>query len=178
MENLYLREINEKDMKELCVMCNEIKNDNLENNFEGLTNLKDVNINSFSTFLQKLEENKQIENIKPHLVNQTTFILVDDNDHIYGGVNIRHRLNENLLKHGGHIGALIRPSERRKGYATIMINKALEKCKELNIERVLITCREDNLGSKKSIEKNKGIYENSIIDENSGLIYRRYWVNI
>lgn len=178
MENLYLREINKNDMIELCAMCNEIKNDNLENNFEGLTNFKDVDISSFSTFLQKLEENKKIENIKPHLVNQTTFILVDDNDHIYGGVNIRHRLNDNLLKHGGHIGALIRPSERRKGYATIMIGKALEKCKELNIEKVLITCREENFGSKKSIEKNNGIYENSIIDENSGLVYRRYWINI
>ena len=54
-----------------------------------------------------------------------------------GAVNIRHDLNDYLLKYGGHIGDGIRPSERRKGYATEMIRLALEECRKLGLTRVL-----------------------------------------
>ena len=79
-----------------------------------------------------------------------------------GAVNIRHYLNEYLLLHGGHIGDGIRPSERRKGYATQMIGLALEECKELGIKKVSRVCDKDNIGSAKSIIKNGGILENEL----------------
>lgn len=101
----------------------------------------------------------------------------EDRNIIVGSVNIRHFLNEGLLKDGGHIGDGVRPSERRKGYASQMIALALEECKKLNIDKVLMVCNKDNIGSAKSIMNNGGILENEIIDED-GKVDQRYWINL
>lgn len=175
---LYLREINENDKKELLDMIHEINNSSDYEKFEGLSNIKNVSENNFSDFLIELKNNKNMKLYKPHLVDQTTYILVDDNNHIYGGANIRHKLNESLLKHGGNIGYLIRPSERGHGYAKLMLKLLLEKCKELNISKVLVTCREENVASEKVIKSNGGIYENSLYSEEKNETYKRYWIDI
>lgn len=114
--NPCLREINISDKEEIINFCKEVKKIDAENTFEGLSIIKNVDSCDFEDFLNELEQAKNIQDIKQHLVNQTTFILFDGNEIALGGVNIRHKLNENLLKHGGHIGVLIRPSERRKVY--------------------------------------------------------------
>lgn len=77
---------------------------------------------------------------------------------------------------GGHIGDGIRPSERRKGYATAMIALALEECKKLGIERVLMCCDKDNIGSAKSIIRNGGFLENEV--EEYGHLEQRYWIQL
>ena len=107
--------------------------------------------------------------------DSTYFALDKDRDTIVGAVNIRHRLNERLLLNGGHIGDGIRPSERRKGYATKMIALALEKCRELNIRKVLMVCDKDNIASAKSIIKNGGVLENEIVVD--GVTEQRYWID-
>lgn len=94
-----------------------------------------------------------------------------------GKVNIRHRLNKNLLKAGGHIGYTIRPSERRKGYGTLILRLALPKAKALGIKKALITCYEDNIGSRKIIEANGGVLEDTATT-NEGVVKRRYWITI
>ena len=86
-------------------------------------------------------------------------------------------MNEELEKYGGHIGLGIRPSERKKGYATIMIGLALEECKKLGINKVLMICDKDNIGSAKSIINNGGVLENEILGKD-GKIEQRYWINI
>jgi len=111
-------------------------------------------------------------------VSATTLWAYDEERNIIvGTVNIRHWLNEELLKDGGHIGDGIRPSERKKGYATKMIALALEECKKLNINRVLMVCYKDNIGSAKSIINNGGVLENEIIYED-GTIDQRYWIEL
>ena len=175
---IILREITIEDANEIIALWKEVKENDVENTFEGLSNIKNVDNIDFKDFLLDLEKSKNIKDIKPHLVNQTTYMMFDENKRVLGWENIRNELDDNLLKHGGHIGALIRPSERKKGYATLMISLALEKCKELGIDKVLITCREENIGSKKAIEKNGGEYENSYYDEQNNFTYRRYWINI
>ena len=70
---------------------------------------------------------------------------------------------------GGHIGDGIRPSERKKGYATQMIGLALEECKKLGINKVLMVCDKENIGSAISIIKKGGILENELI-ENCNMI--------
>ena len=108
----------------------------------------------------------------------TTFWALDDQrDIIVGAVNIRHWLNEGLLRNGGHIGDGVRPTERRKGYATKMIGLALEQCKMMKIDRILIVCNKDNIGSAKSIIKNGGILENEIQNDD-GSVDQRYWIKI
>lgn len=96
---------------------------------------------------------------------------------LLGAVNIRHYLNDYLLKYAGHIGDGIRPSERRKGYATEMIRLALIECKKMGIDKVLMVCDKSNIASSKTIIKNGGILENEFVDE-KGVIQQRYWIEI
>ena len=105
------------------------------------------------------------------------FLLDVERDILLGAVNIRHYLNDYLLQFGGHIGDGIRPSERRKGYATEMIRLALIECKKLGIDRVLMVCDKTNIGSAKSIINNGGILENEFVDED-GEINQRYWIDL
>ena len=107
--------------------------------------------------------------------DSTYFCLDEERDVVVGAINIRHELNDYLLKYGGHIGDGIRPSERRKGYATKMIALGLEECKKLGIHKVLITCDKTNTGSAKSIIKNGGILENEVVNPD-GNIQQRYWI--
>lgn len=74
-------------------------------------------------------------------VPATLYMAVSKEDHrLIGMINIRHYLNNHLLNFGGHIDYSIKKSERQKGYASEMLGLALEKCKELKLEKVLITC--------------------------------------
>ena len=121
-----------------------------------------------------LIENK--DTCPPNLVSAHTYFLVQENRRILGAVNIRHYLNDYLFNFGGHIGYGVRPSERKKGYASLMLSMALLIAKELGIKRALITCDKNNVGSAKTIISNGGILENEVvgIDE----ITQRYWIEI
>ena len=96
---------------------------------------------------------------------------------IIGSIAIRNYLNESLLKTGGHIGYGIRPSERRKGYGTKMLALALEKCRELGFDKVLVTCDKDNTASAKTALRGGGVLENEITEED-GNIVQRYWITL
>lgn len=98
-------------------------------------------------------------------------------DRIVGAVQIRHRLNDRLQLYSGHIGYSVRPSERRKGYATRILTLALEKCRRLRIEKALVVCEKWNTGSEKTILRNDGVLENEMICED-GAIIRRYWIDL
>ena len=91
---------------------------------------------------------------------------------------IRHYFNAYLEKYGGHIGYSVAPSERRKGYASQMLKLALPKCKELGIDKVLITCIEDNIGSRKTILANGGVYESSVYEPDEKINLERYWIDL
>lgn len=96
---------------------------------------------------------------------------------LFGAVQIRHHINHpNLIETGGHIGYGICPSERRKGYATKMLGLAIDKAKSIGLTKVLITCKDTNVGSWKAIESNGGIFERTTNDE--GQLARRYWISL
>lgn len=168
---LIAREFKKEDKNQLLDMINEINN--FDSNFEGLINIS--KIDSYDSFLEQLEKNKHQELIRPEYSPQTTFGVFDDNK-LVGGFNLRHIIKGDLINHGGNIGYLIRPSERKKGYGTIMLGLALEKAREIGVEKVLISCREDNVGSAKVIENNGGIYDNNYYDEKLDETYKRYWI--
>lgn len=127
----------------------------------------------FDAYLESLE----VKDNKEELVPDSTFFCLDTDRNIFvGAVNIRHYLNESLLLNGGHIGDGVRPSERRKGYATEMIRLALEECKKLGINKVLMVCDKDNIASARSIQKNGGILENEVLVD--GIVEQRYWIDI
>lgn len=107
----------------------------------------------------------------------STYFCLDVERNIFvGAVNIRHFLDDALLVNGGHIGDGVRPSERRKGIATQMIGLALEKCREMGIQKVLMVCDKDNIGSAKSIQNNNGILEKEM--DMNGEIVQKYWIDL
>ena len=128
----------------------------------------------FDYYLQNLEVKEG--NADGYVPDTTLFCLDKDRNIFVGAVNIRHYLNENLLKTGGHIGDGIRPSERRKGYATAMISLALQECRKLGINRVLMCCDRNNIGSAKSIIHNGGVLENEVVED--GVPVQRYWIRV
>lgn len=109
-------------------------------------------------------------------VSYSTYWLVNESNKILGVVHIRHWLNEYLLFRGGHIGYGVRPSERKKGYATKMLSLALDICKAMKISRVLITCAKNNIASAKTIINNGGILHSEGID--GGETFQRYWIDL
>ena len=111
-----------------------------------------------------------------HVPDSTFFCLDTDRDRMVGAVNLRHYLNERLLRNGGHIGDGVRPSERGKGIGTKLVALALEECKKLGIPRVLMVCDKDNIGSAKSILHNGGILENEVVVD--GFTAQRYWIEL
>jgi len=129
--------------------------------------------NSYEEWLSGLSGNTT----QAGLVKSSQYLAVrTDDNKIVGMINIRHTLNDYLLQFGGHIGYSVRKSERRKGYAKEMLRLALVKCKELGIDKVLITCNKENIASAKTITGNGGVLENEVQEQDR--ITQRYWIDI
>jgi len=127
----------------------------------------------FKKFIEQIIGFEKGIDIPESFVPHSTFWLINIENKILGVVNIRHRLNDNLLKEGGHIGYGIRPLERRKGYATKILELALIETKKMGITKVLVTCDEDNIGSEKTILKNEGkFYKKNFVENEAKLSFR------
>lgn len=108
-----------------------------------------------------------------------TFLLIRKNDNkIVGTINIRWNLSEDMLKFGGHIGYGIRPTERRKGYNKIQLYLVLLEAQKLNLDKVMLDCSVDNLGSDKTIKALGGILERCELDEADNTMTNVYWINV
>ena len=149
--------------------------DNGENEIAGDGGLD--RIKDFDKWLEKVRKDLSTETIDKDRIPATLYLTIRKSDRkIVGNLQIRHFLNEKLLNYGGHIGDSVRPSERRKGYATEQIRLALDKCRELGINNVLMDCDKNNIGSAKSIQNNGGILENEIYVGNE--LVQRYWISL
>ena len=134
--------------------------------------------NDYSDFDYYLEHLEIRQENADGLVPDSTFFALDTDRNIFvGAVNIRHYLTDELLFTGGHIGDGVRPSERRKGVATQMIGLALDECRKLGIDRVLMICDKDNVGSARSIIHNGGVLEGEFVGED-GELEQRYWIEL
>jgi predicted acetyltransferase len=123
----------------------------------------------FARYLRDLADMAQ-ESPRPDERVPETILWWISGDQYLGRISIRHRLTARLREIGGHIAYDIRPSARKRGYATAMLAAALPVARSLGIDPALITCDEDNIGSRKVIEANGGVLE----DMSSGIA--RYWV--
>lgn len=108
-----------------------------------------------------------------------TFLLIrKDDNKIVGTINIRWNLSEKMLKFGGHIGYGIRPTERRKEYNKIQLYLVLLEAQKLNLDKVMLDCSVDNLGSDKTIKALGGILERCELDEADNTMTNVYWINV
>ena len=115
----------------------------------------------------------------PQFVPATQFLYVrETDDRIVGMIQVRHRFNDYLEKYAGHIGYSIRPSERRNGYAKSMLKACLPYCRELGLQRVLISCVRGNEASARTILANGGVYESTVSCEAEGVELERYWIDL
>ncbi|HCJ31785.1 MAG TPA: GNAT family N-acetyltransferase [Firmicutes bacterium] len=113
------------------------------------------------------------------LVPSSTYFLIRENDDkLIGMIDLRIKLNDYLRNYGGNIGYSIRPTERKKGYAKIQLYLCLLKCKEYDLDKVLITCANYNEGSRRTILSLGGIYEKNNINKLEEEILELYWINV
>lgn len=108
-----------------------------------------------------------------------TYLLIrQDDDKIVGTINIRWNLTEEMKQFGGNIGYGIRPTERRKGYNKINLYLGLIEAKRLGLDRVMLDCDVNNLGSKKTMQALGGVLERTEIDPYDGILTSVYWFNV
>ena len=132
---------------------------------------------SIEIWFEELKKRSCEDTVPKGLVPSSTYLGVREKDnYIVGMIDIRHYLNEYLTQVGGHIGYGVRKTERNKGYAKQMLKLALEKCKELKIKKVLITCDEDNIASEKVILSANAKLED--IRNVDGENKKRFWIDL
>jgi len=131
----------------------------------------------FPRYLEVLDEQERGVNLPPGHV-PCTFLFAFVDQRIVGRVSIRHRLTDALTRVGGHIGYVVVPEFRRRRYATVMLRLALDVARDqLGLDRVLISCDDDNVGSIRTIERSGGVLDNVVVDPRSGTVTRRYWID-
>lgn len=160
-----LKPLSESDGKDICEMIQEIGLG--ENGFTS--NFSDSSFQEFRNSLPRLAEISKGINLPEGYVPQTIYWLyIDGHPVAYG--KLRHELNDKLLVYGGHIGYMVRPGERGKGYGKLFLSELLKAARTKGIDNVLVTCDADNARSRSVVERNNGVLE----EINNGIC--RYWI--
>lgn len=147
------------------------------NGIEGSSEL--VLANSVEEWLHQVEKNRHWASVQEGWMPAEQYIAVDSTSNsIVGMLNFRKELNDYLFNYIGHIGYSIAPSRRRQGLGTKMLQLALIEAKKFGLERVLITCTDDNIASYGVIENNGGVLEDKRVDPGDQKLTRRYWISL
>lgn len=179
MEKFYLEEPSLKRKEEIIEYVNEFKKYNSDLNGIGALD-KILYKVSFEEALEICLNTRNKEYAKKVGRSQSkTFLLIRKNDNkLVGSINVRWNLSPSMLEFGGHIGYGIRPTERRKGYNKINLYLGLIEAKKLGLDKVMLDCDVENIGSKKTMEALGGKLERTEIDPYDNILTSVYWFNV
>jgi predicted acetyltransferase len=135
-----------------------------------------IGIREYDKWIKDIEDYSQGINLPEEEPPQSMYFLLRENDNkILGTIRLRHELPLPIV---GHIGYEIRPSERKKGYASKMLGLLLQnECHKLGLDKVSLTCKKDNIASAKTILNNGAVLTEEIEDPERGLM-QIYWIDI
>lgn len=140
---------------------------------EGFDFLLGIGDLGFAEYLDALEATRLGRDLPAGRV-PATFLAAVVGDDVVGRVSIRHELNEDLARVGGHIGYAVRPQHRRRGYGTAILRRSLPIVAGLGVQRALVTCDDTNVASARTIERCHGTLQD-VVDA-AGTPRRRYWL--
>ena len=175
--SIILREATKEDENEVLAMYKEYLEAEPINGidtFEGIRDFEHFETMNYDEWLQDLEFNKIKSNLPDNYSSHTLYLAVNDEKKIVGAIGLRWDEVEVLMTYGGLIGYSIRPSQRGKGYASDMLKEGLDIFRKTGREKILITCKDFNIASKKVIEKNGGKLLSQIINPRDNYNYLRY----
>lgn len=152
------------------------KNDMLkaDSSMDGCGDLRKIDVDAW---LKNCRDWRVGKNLPEGYIPSTQFICVrESDDRLVGMLDLRHKFTDFLFNYGGLIGDSIAVDERGKGYGKEILRLGLKKAKKLGLNKVLVTCLDTNTASRKCIEANGGIYEDTrALGE---LKLERYWIDL